>query len=98
MGVREWLIRREADGFEKEHAMQWQAIKDWLNAEPGRKRGIGAALLGIAAAADALGHTDVAEGVRAVNVAVQTVQVTTALSGVLMAGWGWIQAHRQGRA
>lgn len=98
MGVREWFIRREVDGFERGHMKQWQAVKDWLNAEPGRKRGVGAVLLGVAAACDYLGKAQVAEGVRALNVAVQSIEATTALSGLAMTVWGWFQAHRQGRA
>lgn len=77
---------------------QFQAVKDWLNAEPGRKRGIGAALLAVAAAADYLGKREIAEGARAVNTVVQSIETTTALSGLAMTLWGWIQAHRQGRA
>lgn len=98
MGLRDWLIRREAEGFEREHMKQFQAVKDWLNAEPGRKRGIAAALLGLAAAADALGKVEIAEGARAVNGIVQSIETTTAISGLILAAWGWIQAHRQGRA
>lgn len=98
MGLRDWFIRREVDGFEKEHVMQWQAIKDWLNAAPGRKRGIGAGLLGVAVVLEQLGHGQAAEGVRAANVIVQSIETTTAISGIAMTAWGWFQAHRQGRA
>lgn len=77
---------------------QWQAVKDWLNAEPGRKRGIAALLLGAATAADALGKVELAEGARAVNGIIQSIETTTAISGLVLAAWGWIQAHRQGRA
>ena len=98
MGLREWFLRRQADGFEKEHAMKWQAIKDWLNAEPGRKRGIGAVLLGVAAAADALGKAEIGEGARFLNQVVQVIEPATAISGLVMTAWGWIQARRERRA
>lgn len=98
MGLKDWFIRREVDGFERGHMKQFQAVKDWLNAEPGRKRGIGAALLGVAVVLEQLGHGQAAEGVRAANVVVQSIETTTALSGIVMTVWGWLQAHRQGRA
>lgn len=78
--------------------MQWQAIKDWLNASPGRKRGIGAGLLGCAVVLEQLGHGQAAEGVRAANAVIQGIETTTAISGLVMTAWGWVQAHRQGRA
>lgn len=98
MGLKDFFIRREANGFEKEHEMQWQQIKDWLNAEPGRKRGIGAVLLGLGAALNSLGHPQAAQGAELANEIIQGLSATSSISGVVMAGWGWLQAHKQGRA
>ena len=69
------------------------SVITWLNAVPGRKRGVAAALLGLAAALRALGHEHWAGAAETANLWVQTYLVPGAdLAGGLMAIVGFLHA------
>lgn len=72
MGLRDWLIRKQLTSYLAEALPTLTKAVLWLNAAPGRKRGVAAALLGAAAALRVLGHAEAAEGATTLNTWVQT--------------------------
>lgn len=88
-GFKEAIAKRAVVKALEKHMSKVKAVIDWLNAEPGRKRGIAAALLAGAAALRALGHSDLAHGFEQFNDIVQNIVVPGMdLGGFVTAIWG----------
>lgn len=92
MGLRSWLIEKKLGG---ENVGKIAAAIAWLNAVPGRKRGIAAVLLGSSAALRALGHAGIADSLTALDGVVQTYLIPGAdVGGMVMAVWGVFAAKK----
>lgn len=88
-----WIVTRKIRGWEKANMEKITAAIAWLNAAPGRKRGVAAILLGISAAVRAFGHTEAAQAVEAFNEAVQMYVVPGMdIAGFLFAVVGILHA------
>lgn len=63
-------------------------VLTWLNGSPGRKRAIGAALMGIGTALKFLGYSDIGVDVEGLNDLLQAVSNASDLFGLVMYIWG----------
>jgi hypothetical protein len=80
MGLRDrlgqWAFARWLRGkLEGKPMERIEKAVEWLNAVPGRKRGLAAILLGASAAVRAFGHTEAAQSIEAINEVAQTYLV-----------------------
>jgi hypothetical protein len=95
------LLKRKALKHElgDEGMNKLTAFVTWLNAVPGRKRGIGFALVGLAAAFQAAGKAQWAQGVTTANDWIQTQLVPGMdIVGGLIGVWGLIHPFFEGHA
>jgi hypothetical protein len=75
-----------------------KAVVVWLNAAPGRKRGLSAILLGVAAALRGVGKLQVADTVDAINAWSQTYLVPNMeVVGALVGLWGYLHDRKRAK-
>lgn len=75
-----------------------RAVVTWLCAEPGRKRGLSAILLGVAAFLRGMGKTHVADTVDVVSVWLATYLAPNMdILGALVGLWGLLHAHERAK-
>ena len=83
---KQWWIERGLRRLLEDNMSQLMKVVTWLNAVPGRKRGVAAVLLGVAAALRTLGHTSLADSVAGANQIAQNYLVPGMdLGGFVMA-------------
>jgi hypothetical protein len=99
MGIKGWIAKRVAKREIEKRGIgeKWSKVVGWLNAQPGRKRTIGAAFLAGATFARAMGWGDydhaAAAGIEILDLIVPGCEIL----GVVFAGVGVVHAKREKR-
>jgi L-lactate permease len=81
--------------FVREHMDKIKAAVVWLNAEPGRKRGIGCVLFMIAAGLRYLNHLEAAQAFETIEHIVQQITVDTEVTALLISLIGLLHAKKR---
>ncbi len=101
MSLKSWAQRiaiKRYLGRNPDMKQKFDAVVTWLNAVPGRKRGIAAALLGIAEVLRVYGHSDYAEITDAINGVIQGYVVPGCdMTGFIFAIVGLVHAKKKGQ-
>lgn len=76
----------------------WEKVLNWLNAEPGRKRGISALIFCASELVFVLGHPDVATAIKALDPILAGLVIGSSLLAFVGTIVGWLYALLKGRA
>ena len=90
MGLQDWAQTFVLGRLLKPLVKPFLAGVEWLNAYPGRKKGVAAILLGFGTSLRVLGLEPDAQALEGFNNIVQGLSTSSDMAGVLMAVWGFV--------